>query len=202
MKSWSKPKMNRIQQFLIVLSLGAIAGCATPPQASPEVTKSPLAKDAPTAPTPLPSDELAAPSPSAEPVEPFTTPSDVAPVAEPSPDPNTTTAMLYKVDQQCLKLQPEAAQVAASKPMESAVGEVIQLQANGDFKLSGYRVNVNNGVATIDLRLSPDSPRKITSLSTCEQFALFGSLRETLTKNSEWGVRSVQFTERGERIAL
>ncbi|MFM6369036.1 MAG: sporulation/spore germination protein, partial [Dolichospermum sp.] len=40
------------------------------------------------------------------------------------------------------------------------------------------------------------------SLSSCEQFALFGSVRKTLMSNSEWKIKDVRFTERGEDIVL
>jgi hypothetical protein len=68
--------------------------------------------------------------------------------------------------------------------------------------LSGYRVRVNNGVATVDLRLSPQSKRNFVSLSSCEQFALFGSVRKTLTNNSQWKIKEVRFTEKGEAIVI
>ncbi|MBE9180317.1 sporulation/spore germination protein [Oculatella sp. LEGE 06141] len=113
-----------------------------------------------------------------------------------------TSVMVYKVDNECAGMVPEPVEVPMNQPMDGAVGEVIATQSNGDFKLSGYRVNVSGGVATVDLRLAANSRRKLVSLSSCEQYALFGSLRETLTKNSQWGVRSVRFTERGEAIAL
>jgi hypothetical protein len=50
--------------------------------------------------------------------------------------------------------------------------------------------------------LSPNSRRQFVSLSTCEQFALFGSLRKTLTDNSPLKIKGVRFTERGQDIVL
>ncbi|MFM6472207.1 MAG: sporulation/spore germination protein, partial [Dolichospermum sp.] len=57
-------------------------------------------------------------------------------------------------------------------------------------------------VATVDIRVSPESKRQLFSLSSCEQFALFGSVRKTLMSNSEWKIKDVSFTERGEDITL
>lgn len=166
-------------------------GQASQPITTPTATTSPL---------PIPT-ASASTSP-----EPFSTsePSAATPDSpEPEQPAKTTTVTVYKIDNQCDKFVAEQVKVIANQPINGAVGNVINAQSNGDFKLSGYRVNVSrNGVATIDLRLAATSRRKIVSLSTCEQLALFGSLRETLTKNPQWKVRSVRFTERGERIVL
>jgi hypothetical protein len=72
------------------------------------------------------------------------------------------------------------------------------------FDLAGYRVqlNENTGVATVDLRLDPESERQFVSLSSCEKFSLFGSLEKTLTSNPEWQINRVRFTERGEEIVI
>jgi hypothetical protein len=114
-----------------------------------------------------------------------------------------TTVTVYKPDSQCETLLPEQVQVAGDRPMEAAIGKVIEDQSNADFSLAGYRVNLSaEGVVTVDLRLSPQAQRKIASLSTCEAFALFGSIRETLLKNSAWQVKSVRFTERGKEIVF
>ncbi len=110
------------------------------------------------------------------------------------------TVTLYKADNQCSSYLPETTQVPADQPLAATVGKVIDAQDNADFQLTGYRVNLAEGVATIDFRVAPNSPRQIVSLSSCEQFALFGSLTETLTKNPDWQVQEVRFTERGEAI--
>jgi hypothetical protein len=94
--------------------------------------------------------------------------------------------------------------VPAATTVNAAVGKVLDKASSGDFGLAGYRVNVNakSGVATVDLRLSPDSRRQFASLSSCEQFALFGSLRKTLTNNSQLKIKDVRFTEQGQQIVL
>ncbi|BAT54199.1 unknown protein [Nostoc sp. NIES-3756] len=114
----------------------------------------------------------------------------------------TVNVILYTSDIQCQEFVPQKVIVPATTPVTNVVGKIIQEQDTADFSLSGYRVRVRNGIATVDLRRSPQSKRQFTSLSSCEQFALFGSLRKTLTSNSQWGIREVRFTERGEDIVL
>lgn len=109
---------------------------------------------------------------------------------------------LYTSDVQCQELLPKKAEVSAEQPIANAVGQILEQRDNSDFSLSGYRINVKNGVATVDLRLAPDSKRQLASLSSCEQFALFGSIRKTLISNSQWKIKQVRFTEGGQEIAL
>ncbi|MCP6758894.1 MAG: GerMN domain-containing protein [Fischerella sp. CENA71] len=114
----------------------------------------------------------------------------------------TVNVTLYTSDAQCQELVPQKTTVPAQEPVTGAVGKILDQRDNGDFSFSGYRVNIKNGVATVDLRLTPNSQRQITSLSSCEQFALFGSLRKTLTSNPQWGIKDVRFTEQGKEIVL
>jgi hypothetical protein len=140
-----------------------------------------------------------APSPE-PPTLPSPTSSTPSPQASVAPQ---TTVTIYKANSQCDQYEPLQIQVPKEQAMEAAVGKVIEAQNNVDFKLAGYRVSVDpNGVATVDFRVAPHSTRQMVSLSSCEQFALFGSLTETLTKNSQWQVKSVKFTDRGEEIAF
>jgi hypothetical protein len=114
----------------------------------------------------------------------------------------TTNVTVYMSDAQCQELIPKKAAVSIQEPMNEAIGKIFQEQNTADFSVSGYRVNVKNGVATVDLRVSPDSKRQLSSLSSCEQFGLFSSVRKTLISNSEWKIKDVRFTERGEDIML
>ncbi|MBK1986524.1 sporulation/spore germination protein [Sphaerospermopsis aphanizomenoides BCCUSP55] len=114
----------------------------------------------------------------------------------------TTNVTLYTSDAQCQNYVSQQTSVSADEPINEAVGKVLQQRETADFSLVGYRVNVNNGVAIIDLRIAPESKRQMASLSSCEQFALFGSLRKTLTSNAQWNIKEVRFTEKGEQIAL
>ncbi|MEH2409416.1 sporulation/spore germination protein [Nostoc sp.] len=114
----------------------------------------------------------------------------------------TTSVKLYTSDTQCQELIPEKVSVPAEEPVTNVVSKILEKRDTSDFSLSGYRVNIKNGIATVDLRISPESKRQIASLSSCEQFALFGSLRKTLTSNTQWNIKEVRFTERGEDIVL
>lgn len=117
---------------------------------------------------------------------------------------NMVPVTIYRADSQCQTLVSEKVVVPARNPVDAAVGKVLKQADSGDFDLTGYRVKVNakNGVATVDLRRTPDSQRQFVSLSTCEQFALFGSLRKTLTDNSQLKIKDVRFTEQSQEIKL
>jgi hypothetical protein len=109
---------------------------------------------------------------------------------------------IYYPNATCDRLVPETLTAPAENALETAVGQVIERSLNGDFDLVGYRVTVDNTTAIIDLRLAPDSKRHFLSLSQCEKFALFGSLRQTLTSNPDWNIETVRFTSQGEEIAF
>ena len=117
---------------------------------------------------------------------------------------DTITVTLYKADPLCEDFVAEQVEVSSQEPLEALVGRAIANQNTVDFRIAGYRVSMNEdtNTATVDFRLSPDSRRGMTSLSTCEQFALFGSIEETLTSNSRWDINDVRFTEQGEEILL
>lgn len=116
------------------------------------------------------------------------------------PQPDSGEVNLFYPNAACDRLVPEAWEAPEDNAIEAAVGQVIERSLNGDFDLVGYRVNLDKTTAIVDLRLSPDSDRHFLSLSQCEKFALFGSLRETLTQNSLWNVDNVRFTAQGEEI--
>lgn len=117
---------------------------------------------------------------------------------------NTIALNIYHPDSQCQTLIPEKVAVSADTPVTNAVGKVLELGNSRDFDLAGYRVNldINKRVVTIDFRLSPDSQRQFVSLSMCEQFALFGSLRKTLIDNPQLKIKDVIFTNQGREIRL
>lgn len=139
-----------------------------------------------------------------------------SPTAKASPDSETSEAQtsekavnsdtmrieVFHADSQCSELVSESVSVPTTNSVEAAVGNVIETTERGDFEISGYQVNVNQdtGVATVDLRLAPDSERQFVSLSSCEKLALFGSLNQTLTANEQWNIEEVRFTEKGEEI--
>lgn len=117
---------------------------------------------------------------------------------------NIATIKIYQADNQCQNLVAKIVAVPADNSVNAAVGKVLKQADSGDFNIAGYRVqmNKNSGVATVDFRLLPNTKRQFTSLSPCEQFALFGSLRKTLTDNSQLKIKNVRFTEQGKEIKL
>lgn len=134
--------------------------------------------------------------------------SSVIPKVNPASTPQATDAVetitlnIYRTDSQCETLIPEPVAVAAETPVTASVGNVVAQVSSGDLDLTGYRVNLNNGIATIDLRLSPDSQRQFVSLSMCEQLALFGSIRKTLLENPRLNIQDVRFTDKGQDIVF
>ncbi|HLO47276.1 MAG TPA: hypothetical protein VK211_02485 [Kamptonema sp.] len=125
------------------------------------------------------------------------------PEFQPPATPDSVRARIYKVDNQCQALIPETVTLPAAHSIEAAVAKVLEQQYTSDFDLS-YRVILDReqGLAIIDLRIPRNSKRQLNSLSSCEQLALFGSLRQTLTSNRGWQIKKVLFTEEGEEIWL
>jgi hypothetical protein len=148
--------------------------------------------------------------PASEPTEKASTPEK--PAAQPKPSAvnktatkgaaKTTTVTLYTSDSQCQALIPQKLTVTAEESMVAAVGKILQQRDTADFSLSGYRVSVKNGVATVDFRPTPHQERQLASLTNCEQFALFGSIRKTLTSNPQWKIKDVRFTQQGQEIVF
>jgi len=182
--------MPRLAVELIGLTsagLLGLTGCfAVAPERSPR--RSPQAQAS--------SPDLVSSSPPATPNIAASTPS---PSQSPTP---TVTVELFQVDDQCANLIPTPVVVSAQRSLEEAIEKLLATQDSGDFSLSGFRVKVEGGTATVDLRTAAASPRSLHSLSMCEQLALFGGLRQTLTSNPQWGIQSVRFTEQGQEIEL
>ncbi len=194
--------------FGFMLSLMAIATSSC--DSNPTVKKieetpseeSPIASS----PFPTPSSEIETPK-----IEITTTPSPPTTATAPSPSPesinknkaaNTKNVdiTVFTSDLQCDKHVAKKVSVSANEPVKDAVSKILEAKNTADINISNYRVNVKNGLATVDLRLSPNSQRQFSSLASCEKFALFGSLRKTLTNNPKWNIKDVRFTEGGEEI--
>jgi hypothetical protein len=216
--------MNRLKNYFIPLVSGvfilSLSSCSSPPTVesnnanspTPATTNSPLTNQLDATPTPVESqapltsqpDLVPAPVQRQKPVtsQPLTkTGTKATPTAQAQ---NTISLNIYQADSQCQTLVPEKVTIPAGSPVDAAVGKVLEKASSGDFDLAGYRVNVNakSGVATVDLRLAPDAQRQFLSLSTCEQFALFGSLRKTLVDNAQLKIKDVRFTEQGQELEL
>jgi hypothetical protein len=147
-------------------------------------------------PTNLP--DPAKPSPTSQPFSP-----------PPSPDSSsqslsntdkTTQVTLYTSDAQCQDYISQVVKLSADRIIDQSIGKILEQQTSADFSIVSYRLNISNEIATIDLRVAPDSSRQIASLSSCEQFALFGSIRKTLTSKPEWNIKDVRFTQGGKEI--
>ena len=122
--------------------------------------------------------------------------------AAPDAEADMVAVSIYVMDDSCSNFEAESVKVSAAEAMTETVGEVLERHKFESFKLSGYRVNIENSKAIVDLRLAEDSERQFLSLSSCEQQGLFGGLEETLTQNTNWKVDQVEFTNRGEKIVL
>jgi hypothetical protein len=111
---------------------------------------------------------------------------------------------LYRLDNRCENFTAEPIQVSQRQPLTDTVGRILAEQNFLAFDLSGYRLLVDAGAASlnIDFRLDPESERVMRSLSSCEQLALFGSLRKTLLENPALALQSVTFSQRGEPLVF
>ncbi|MDY6940483.1 MAG: hypothetical protein SWY16_22850 [Cyanobacteriota bacterium] len=178
--------MNAIENGLFSLLVGAtLVGCAS--ASSVNISPSVSPQDVPGS---IAIDEFV----------PDTSPT----IAAQTQNDRTQTVTIYSADTECESLIPQQVELPQSNTLEASVGEIVGRWNNSDFRLAGYRVNVDGdtGVATVDLRVDPDSERQILSLSSCERYALFGSLSETLTSNPQWEISQVRFTDRSEEITF
>jgi len=115
---------------------------------------------------------------------------------------SAVTVTVYKVDNNCRSLHPEAVTGPDNQLMSSAVNEVLKQQVFTSLGLVGYRLRIDRrlGIATVDLRTSGNYRQKLQSLSSCQMLGLFGGLRRTLTSYAPWQIKTVRFTELGENI--
>ncbi|WRH67624.1 MAG: hypothetical protein RSE13_04500 [Planktothrix sp. GU0601_MAG3] len=172
--------MNSIQSFLTVgilsVTILSLSSCSTPPVET-ESSPTPTATISPQ-PTPEPQKQAISPA-------------------------KTVPLTIYQVDTQCSELVPRQITVPKEQALERAIAEILEQQSSSDFTLN-YRIKVEpeKQIVTIDFRVPTNANRTFNSLSSCEQLALFGSLRKTITSNPNWQINQVIFTEQGEEIAL
>ncbi|MBW4604063.1 MAG: hypothetical protein KME29_31970 [Calothrix sp. FI2-JRJ7] len=172
---------------------------AVTPTETPTVTVSPTpTSEAPSVTT----DPSQSPSPSAAKLREKTLTYNAIPTESEAPAGKTVDVTVYTIDSQCQDFVSKKTSVPADEPVAGAVGRALEGHNNGDFSLSGYRVSVQNGTATVDLRVAPNSKRSLSSLSSCENSAIFGSVSRTLTSNSKWKIKNVRFTEKGEEVVF
>ncbi|AFY68590.1 hypothetical protein Pse7367_0276 [Thalassoporum mexicanum PCC 7367] len=122
----------------------------------------------------------------------------------------TATVMIFHPDSQCEALVSDKTEIpipsvgTASKEVMVAatLQNLFENQDIDHFNVAEYYVTLDGNTAIVDITVAPNSRRTITSLSTCEQFALFKAIEATLTENS-FDVSEVQFTQSGgENIYL
>jgi hypothetical protein len=199
-------KYSTIARLLTVTSLASLTlSCQspqTPKAADPSPPPSNIVSSPPIA-TPTPSPSLSpkppgpaptiAPKPSEEP--------PINPFGETPATPfKTATATgkslnIYKADAQCNGLFPQKVEMPGPVDANAAIGQVIANSNSPDFRIVNYRVNVENGTATVDLRLPANAKRPFSALSACEQLEFFGSMEKTLTSNPSLQVRAVRFRD-------
>lgn len=139
---------------------------------------------------------------SSEPPSIAVSPSPTASAPKPSPKPTGKTIALnvFQLDNQCNKFVTTKEAIAANQPITQAIAKTLEKANSESLDVAGYRVKVKSGVATIDFRPIPNARRSLTTLANCEQLALFGSVRRTLTQNPSLKIKSVRFTDRGRSI--
>ena len=181
--------VTRFSQGWLALLLVGLSSCSIAPLPPSKISDAGSIE--------LPVIESPAPPTSSQPL------SDRSSPAASSTSSNTESVKIYRLDLQCQWFQSETVELPKDRSIDAAVGKVLANQQNGDFELSGYRViRRPKGEVIIDFRLAADSKRQFTSLSSCEQQALFGSLRQTLLRNPQWGVKLIRFRHRGAAIVL
>jgi hypothetical protein len=207
-------KFKMLRPFFTTLVFGTILAClgsCTPSSPSSDTTS----------PTPTPSNSTPQvqvtptnqPLPSPTATASATTQPKAATASVP-PEPAKTPASkvakepvsvtIFLADDQCQKMVPKEVKVSAESPVAGAVTEVVgQVKIKDlDLEKPEIAVDFSKQTAAIDLRLSANSKRNFDSLSSCEKFVLFDSLRSTLTKNTKWSIKTVKFTNQGKTIEL
>lgn len=109
---------------------------------------------------------------------------------------------IYTAAADCVTFVPQTVELPKNDGMTAAVGKVLESQPAIASTIASYTVDRSDSTAVIDFQLKPQAQRSISSLSLCEQFALFGSLRETLVQTSDWGIKTVYFTQDGKQLGL
>lgn len=114
----------------------------------------------------------------------------------------TTSVRVFQLDNQCEDFVGTVLQLPRATALSDAVGAAIQESSTLDFEVAGYRVSEGPipREVTVDFRLPPDTMRTLESLSMCEGRSLYGSIRQTLTANGQFGVSQVRFTLAGREL--
>lgn len=218
-----QPVMQQICRSAIVggilLSLSACGGAPSPNGNAPSNSATPasplgLSSASPSStpspsPTPSPTTKAAVPAvPNPAPVAtPDTAPAASADTAVPTQtlaanSSQTQDITVYQLDNQCEEFVAQKVTIPTKDAATTLVGKVIANSNSPDFKIDNYRIQVENGTATIDLRLPPGAKRPFAAMSACEQRSLLGSLSKTLTSNPALKINTVNFTDGKEQLVF
>ncbi|WP_413166604.1 hypothetical protein ACL6C3_07835 [Capilliphycus salinus ALCB114379] len=195
--------MKNLSYFLTItlasLTLLSLSSCNSG-DLEAESSKSAQALDEPTQTQPSTSTNLTSQTSPKKSEKPTATPPVLKEATAPT---NTIPINIYRVDSECSNLVAEPVTVPLDGAVEAAVAKTLEMQSGFELPLN-YRVTVDPDyqIAVIDLRVPPSSRRSLYSLSACEQFTLFQTLRETLTGNPDLKIQDVYFTNLGEDLVL
>lgn len=118
--------------------------------------------------------------------------------------PATQTLTIFVADAQCLHLVPRTARIPwdarQGRFAEMAIAQVLAQQSINNFLVEKVDVSIENRIASINFVLEQSSPRRLVSLSSCEQFALLRAIHRTLTENKQLNVTNVRFLESGQNV--
>jgi hypothetical protein len=120
--------------------------------------------------------------------------------AQPATAGKTEETTIYQFDENSGDFVGQKATVPSQDTANALVGKVLATTNSPDFKIENYRVKVENGTATVDLRLAPDAKRPFTAMSAYEQQAILGSVQKTLTSEPKLKIQSVRFTDGKESL--
>lgn len=109
---------------------------------------------------------------------------------------------LYQSDNLCEKYITKIVEFPEKESLEKTIALILDQNNSSDFNIVGYRFQVDEKtrIATIDFRIDPNSKRQLISLSSCEQFILLGSLKQTLLNNPQWQIKDLKFLQQGKDI--
>ena len=212
-KSLVQSVLGSVTLTLVGSLMGSLVSCSSAPNPSntsqatptPTISPSPNSTNSPFFSSPnnqTPNDpSLGKENPTpAKPLNPEVTKSPKSPSSAAK---NTVSINIYQVDNQCNDFIAERMDVPQNNSLDMAVSKVIEKSNINEFSLSNSKVTIDpQGIATIDFQVASNSKRRFISLSSCEQFNLFGSLRKTLIDNPDWQIKDVRFTEGGKEIVL
>lgn len=111
-------------------------------------------------------------------------------------DLGTVQVPIWVIDEQCSELVEKVVELEAGHSADDLVGEVLAegwSQASLEIERHNVTIDTTTGTAMVELYHVADSSRTFSSLSSCENFALFRGIKDTLIANEAFGIESVEF---------